>query len=266
VFNCVSSLTGNTIRKSIDIKVNVNDKIYVQADEKLLIQIVSNLLSNSIKFSATEKKIEIKADIFNDEFIEFVIKDEGIGITEENKTKLFKFEEMFSTEGTKGEKGTGLGLSLVKEIVEKHKGNIWFYSEYEKGSEFHFTIPRSANIILLVDNNENDKKLYEKLIKEIFPSYKIISVSNGYEAMNIVLDKLPSLVVTENEMPLMNGVQLIEAIRREEKNFSIPIILATGVLSDPLRNSYNNLNVLAILEKPIEHELFVEKLESALDI
>jgi CheY-like chemotaxis protein len=91
-------------------------------------------------------------------------------------------------------------------------------------------------------------------------------VSNGYEAMNIVLDKLPSLVVTENEMPLMNGVQLIEAIRREEKNFSIPIILATGVLSDPLRNSYNNLNVLAILEKPIEHELFVEKLESALDI
>ena len=266
VFNCVSSLTGNAIRKNVDIKVNVNDKLYVQADERLLIQVVTNLLSNSIKFSSPDKTIEVKADIFNDELVEFIVKDEGIGITDENKMKLFKFEKMFSTEGTKGEKGTGLGLSLVKEIVEKHKGNIWFYSEYEKGSEFHFTIPRSPNIILIVDDNESDKRLYEGLIKENFPTYQIMSVSNGYEAMNIVLDRLPSLVITENEMPLMNGIQLIESIRREEKNFSIPIILATRVLTDPLKNSYGNLNVLAILQKPIEQEVFVEKLENALDM
>ena len=266
VFNCVSSLTGNAIRKNIDIKVNVSDKIYVQADERLLIQVIINLLSNSIKFSPADKTIEMRAGIFNDEFIEFIVKDEGIGITDENKAKLFKFEKMFSTEGTKGEKGTGLGLSLVKEIVEKHKGNIWFYSEYEKGSEFHFTVPRSPNIILLVDDNENDKKLYEKLIRVNFPTYRIMSVSNGYEAMNIVFDKLPSLVVTENEMPLMNGIQLIESIRREQKNFSIPILLATRALTDAQRNSYNNLNVLAILKKPIEQELFIEKLESSLDL
>ena len=266
VFNCVSSLTGNAIRKSIDIKVNINDKIYIQADERLLTQAITNLLSNSIKFSPSGKTIEIKADIFNDEQVEFIIKDEGIGITDENKMKLFKFEKMFSTEGTKGEKGTGLGLSLVKEIVEKHKGNIWFYSEYEKGSEFHFTIPRSPNIILLVDDNENDKKLYKKLINENFPTYQVLCTSNGYEAMNIVFDKLPSLVITENEMPLMNGIQLIESIRRKEKNFTIPIILATEKLADPLMSSYSNLNVLAILQKPVDNELFVEKLDKALDM
>ena len=173
---------------------------------------------------------------------------------------------MFSTIGTKGEKGTGLGLSLVKEIVEKHKGNIWFYSEYNKGSEFHFTIPRSPNIILLVDDNRDDSKLYERLIKENFAGYQIISTSNGYEAMNIVFGKLPSVVITENEMPLMKGVQLVEAIRKEEKNFSIPIILATKALTEPLRNSYNNLGVLAILQKPINSELFVEKLDRALGV
>ena len=266
VFNCVSSLTGNAIRKNVEIKVNVNDKLYVQADERLITQVITNLLSNSIKFSPPDKIIEIRGEVFNEEFVEFVVKDEGIGITDENKTKLFKFEKMFSTDGTKGEKGTGLGLSLVKEIVEKHKGNIWFYSEYKKGSEFHFTIPRSPNIILLVDNNENDKMLCEELIKTNFPAYQVIGVSNGYEAMNIVLEKLPSLMVTENEMPLMNGIQLIESIRREEKNFTTPIILTTKSLTDTLRNSYNNLNVLAILQKPIEPGVFIEKLEIALDM
>ncbi len=266
VYNCVSSLTGNAIRKNLNIKVNISDKLYVQADEKLLIQVITNLLSNAIKFSFPEKTIEIKADIFNDEMIEFVIKDSGIGITEENKLKLFKIDKMFSTVGTSGEKGTGLGLTLVKEILEKHQGNIWFYSERDQGSEFHFTVPGSPNIILLVDDNENDKKLYEKLIMENFPTYKIINTSNGYEAMTIVFDKLPSLVVTENELPLMNGIQLIESIRREEKNFTIPVILSTGEIPDTLRDSYNNLNVLAILQKPINAGQFIGKLGLALDI
>ncbi len=266
VFNCVSSLTGNAIRKNLEIKVNVSDKIHVQADERLLSQVITNLLSNAIKFSPPGKTIEINANIFNDELIEFIVKDEGLGISDENKDKLFKIERMFSTEGTKGEKGTGLGLSLVKEIVEKHKGDIWFYSESGEGSEFHFTIPRSPNIILLVNNNAEDKNHFEGLIKTNFPAYRIMSASSGYEAMSIVFDKLPSLVITGHEMPLMNGIQLIEAIRREEKNFSIPVILTAGGITDALKNSYYNLGVFAILEKPVNQDVFIEKLDLALRI
>ncbi len=129
VFNCVSSLTGNAIRKNIEIKVEIKDTINVEADEKLLTQVVTNLLSNAIKFSPENKSIIISAAYFNNDMIEFIVKDEGTGISDANKTKLFRIEKMFSTEGTKGEKGTGLGLSLVKEIIEKHRGNIWFYSE-----------------------------------------------------------------------------------------------------------------------------------------
>ena len=69
------------------------------------------------------------------------MKDEGVGISEKNKTKLFKIDQIFFSEGTKGEKGVGLGLLLAKEIVEKHGGNLWFYSNQNEGSEFHFTIP-----------------------------------------------------------------------------------------------------------------------------
>jgi|GEM_PF-339146 len=266
VFNCVSSLTGNAIRKNIDIKVRVNEKIYVQGDERLLGQVITNLLSNAIKFSSSDKIIEIIADIFNDNLIEFIVKDQGIGISDQNKSKLFKIEKMFSTEGTKGEKGTGLGLSLVKEIIEKHKGEIWFYSEADKGSEFHFTIPRSQNIILIVDNDLQTTSICENLIKSNFPKFNIISTENGYEAMGIVLEKLPSLVITEHEMPLMNGVQLIEAIRREEKNFSIPVILLTDEISDAIRKSYQNLNVYTMLQKPLNTQQFLEKLFTGLRI
>jgi two-component system, sensor histidine kinase and response regulator len=266
VFNCISSLTGNAIRKNIEIKVNINDKIYLQADERLLMQVITNLLSNSIKFSYENRSIYMNADIFNDELIEFVIKDQGIGITQENKLKLFKIEKMFSTDGTKGEKGTGLGLLLAKEIVERHKGNIWFYSIPGKGTEFHFTIKRSPDIILVVDNNKGDQKEYEELISNNFPAYKVICTSNGYEAMQIALNKLPSLIITDDEMPLMSGVRLIESIRRDAKNFAVPIILLTRELVDEISDQCNNMSVLAILQKPINTERFKEELNKVLDL
>jgi len=266
VFNCVSSLTGNAIRKNIDIKVKVNESIFVQADERLLTQVITNLLSNAIKFSSTDKIIEITADIFNDELIEFIVKDEGLGITEDNKNKLFKIERMFSTKGTKGEKGTGLGLSLVKEIIEKHKGNIWFYSKFGRGSDFHFTIPRSPNIILLVDPGDEDNIHLEKLIKKNYSDFQVITTTNGYQAMSVVLKKLPSLVITEHEMPLMSGMQLIESIRREEKNYRIPILLVTGFDIETVKKAYQNVSVFDVLQKPVNERQIVDKLDSALKI
>ncbi|MGA7838922.1 MAG: hybrid sensor histidine kinase/response regulator, partial [Ignavibacteriaceae bacterium] len=266
VFNCVSSLTGNAIRKNIDIKVKVNENIFIQADERLLTQVITNLLSNAIKFSFTDNIIEITADIFNDELIEFIVKDEGLGISEDNKNKLFKIEHMFSTIGTKGEKGTGLGLSLVKEIIEKHKGNIWFYSKFGKGSDFHFTISRSPNIILLVDPCDEDNIHLEKLIKKNFSDFQVITTTNGYQAMGVVLKKLPSLVITEHEMPLMSGMQLIESIRREEKNYRIPILLVTGFDIETVKKAYQNVSIFDVIQKPVNERQFVEKLDFALKI
>ncbi|MHB8579813.1 MAG: hybrid sensor histidine kinase/response regulator [Ignavibacteriaceae bacterium] len=264
VYNCVSSLTGNAIRKGIEIKVTVKDSLYIHADERLIMQVITNLISNAIKFSREHETVEISGDVFNNGMAEFVVKDEGIGISEENKNKLFRIEKVFSTEGTKGEKGTGLGLSLVKEIVEKHNGSLWLYSKIGKGSEFHFTIPCSQNVILIVESNPLNRKKYEDLIHQSCASYKIITVENGYEAMEIISDNSPSLIITGHHLPLMNGLQLVESIRKVDTNFNIPILSIVPKISEDISKSYKKFGVDEVFQDPVNSQAFSDRIQKSL--
>lgn len=263
IYNCISSLTGNAIRKNLDIKVHADEDLYVQADERLITQVITNILSNAIKFSPENKTVEISAEIFNDDFVEVTVKDYGIGISEQNKMKLFRVDKMFSTEGTKGEKGTGLGLSLVKEILDKHNSQIWFYSEPGQGSEFHFTIPCSLNTILIVENNPADKVLFEKIVKKYFPSFEILTASNGFEAVSVVSSKTPSLIITDHDMPLMNGIQLIETIRTEAA-INIPVIAIVTSIDNEIQNTYQQMGIISVLQKPVDIGVFCSKIKKAL--
>ena len=127
-------------QKSIEIKTNLPVYLPVFADRAMLSTILRNLISNAIKFSHPDQKIEISVDVKNKSLL-FSVRDSGIGINSEDLKKLFKIEDCYSTLGTKNEKGTGLGLILCKEFVEKHGGKICVESESGKGSCFKFTIP-----------------------------------------------------------------------------------------------------------------------------
>lgn len=258
VFNCISNLTGNAIRKDIEIKSNVPESIFIKADERLILQALTNLVSNAIKFSQEGKSVLIKADRFNQEMVEFVVVDEGVGIPEGNQSKIFKFEKLFSTRGTKGEKGTGLGLSLVREIVERHGGQVWFYSKEGKGSEFHFTVPSAENTILLVENNKEEYLRFERLIKEQFPQFKVIGADNGFEAINYVLRQHPSVIISSHELPLMNGVQFIKSIIRGDKRFNTPVIALINSFDENVIKSYQELGVKIILSKPVDPDKLTE--------
>ncbi len=265
VFNCISALTGNAMRKNIDIKVNVPESIFIEVDERLMIQVITNLVSNAIKFSNDGKTIHISADRFNSELVEFVIRDEGIGIPENYHSRIFNFDKMFSTRGTRGERGTGLGLSLVKEIIERHKGQIWFYSKERSGSEFHFTVSSSENTILLVENNKEDYSRFEKLILENYPEFKFLGTDNGFEAINIVLKQHPSLIISSHDLPLMNGVQFVKSILRGDKRFYAPIIALVESPDDSLIKSYHEIGIRSILYKPVDLRLFNREITLALN-
>jgi len=261
--NCISSLTGNVMRKNISIKIVVQDDINIKADERLITQALTNLLSNAIKFTHEGKSIEITVGLFKEGLIEFVVKDEGIGIPENCKQKLFQFDQKYSTEGTKGEKGTGLGLMLVKEIIEKHGGDIWFYSEQNSGSEFHFTVPKARDIIFIVEDDKASTLLIRKLVGKKLPSFEIYDAENGYAAITMMQDKMPTVIITDHEMPLMNGIHLIESIRKQDETNRIPVIVIAGNLTPELKAMYRKIGVDNVLNKPFDFDVFNDLLLQA---
>ncbi|MDZ7766246.1 MAG: hybrid sensor histidine kinase/response regulator [Melioribacteraceae bacterium] len=264
VSTCVSSLIGNAIRKDIEVKQEIDDDIYVHADEKLMSQAITNLISNAIKFTPRKKSITISANKFKVGLIELIVKDEGSGISEKDQEKIFKIDQKFTMEGTEGEKGSGLGLTLVKEITERHKGEIWFYSEEGNGTEFHLTIPEAKNVILVVEDEKSLMDFYIKSIEKAATGFQIKKSNNGYEAMSTIMKTLPTAVITDHDMPLMNGYQLVEAIRKRDKNYSIPIIVISAKLTDELQEKYERLGVALILHKPVEQKELIESIKQIL--
>ncbi len=135
-------------RKSIKIECSITESLLVFADENMLKTVFRNLISNAIKFTNENGVIKINHFIFeknNDnsisKYIQIQIKDNGVGISQENLKKLFRIDEKINSKGTIGETGTGLGLILCKEFIIKNNGKIWVESEIGVGSSFIFSIP-----------------------------------------------------------------------------------------------------------------------------
>lgn len=118
--------------------------IKVIADPNMLKIIFQNLVANAIKFTNNGGKIEI--DILSKQnYAEISVSDNGIGMSEEVKSKIFQPGEQITMPGTANEKGTGLGLVLCREFIERNNGKIWVTSKMGKGSSFTFSIPVLKN-------------------------------------------------------------------------------------------------------------------------
>jgi two-component system, sensor histidine kinase and response regulator len=129
--------------KKIELINSLSDNIVACADRNMLQTIIRNLVQNAIKFTDSGGRVEINAVALQDH-IEISVSDNGVGITEEDKQKLFGSDLNFSMQGTENEGGSGLGLMLCKEFVEKHGGIIWVESQAGTGSKFVFTLPKST--------------------------------------------------------------------------------------------------------------------------
>lgn len=137
----IELLRGNAFQKRIELKwINPMD-CYAFFDQNMITTVIRNLISNAIKFTPENGRIvvEVTAD---PEKYKVSIRDNGVGISETDKAKLFRKDSNPSTIGTSQEQGTGLGLILCRDFVEKNGGKIGVDSEVGKGSTFHFTVPR----------------------------------------------------------------------------------------------------------------------------
>jgi signal transduction histidine kinase len=149
VLHDLSHLANETVRllkhtaemKNIRLISLIPFSTIVFADENMVRFIFRNLISNAIKFTNADGKVTVVATPGKDGLTEICVADNGIGIPDQYLSKLFRIDEKYKTEGTRGEQGTGLGLIICKEFALKNGGNIWCESTVGEGSKFFFRLP-----------------------------------------------------------------------------------------------------------------------------
>lgn len=139
----LSSVSGMASAKEINLEVNISEEdkhTILIVDTPKILQVINNLLTNAIKFTHKEGKISVQVSK-KENLLLTEVSDNGIGIEEEDLSRIFdKFEKIHRT-GTNEEPGTGLGLAICKNLVELHGGSIWVESKVNEGSKFSFTLP-----------------------------------------------------------------------------------------------------------------------------
>jgi signal transduction histidine kinase len=143
VNEAVERFGGKAKEKEIELgALLINRPITAYADPDMLRQVLDNLLGNALKFTGNGGRISVDAAKKGKEIAVSVV-DNGMGMTKEDQSRIFKrFVQLVRIPGA-GEKGTGLGLVIVKSLVEAQGGRIWVESEPGKGSKFTFTIPQA---------------------------------------------------------------------------------------------------------------------------
>jgi two-component system, OmpR family, sensor histidine kinase VicK len=121
----------------------LDNMVELNINREKIWRVLSNLIVNAIKFSPVGEAIKVRAIQKHDNVI-ISVKDQGIGIPEKMKDKVFNMFTEAKRPGTLGEKSFGLGLSISKQIIEKHNGKIWFESEAGKGTTFYINLPKSV--------------------------------------------------------------------------------------------------------------------------
>ncbi len=263
--NSIQIMSGAAMQKNVELVSDLEFDAFIHADENLLLQVFNNLISNAIKFTKPEGHIRVRAEhLVDKQRFQFRVKDSGIGIKEEDIPKLFNVESKFTTNGTEGEKGSGLGLSLVYDIVKKHGGDIAVESEYGSGTEFIFTFPTASTKILLADDVKTNRVLYSKLLKSLVPNYDIVEAENGKEAFDIISKSQPALVITDHQMPVMSGYDMVKQLELSDLKYKPPVIILSSELNESIIESYHELGIEFVFNKPVNLSTFKIALDKSL--
>lgn len=255
----------------------------LQTDGTKLIQIISNLLVNALKF--TKQGYINFGYALKDAMVEFFVEDTGIGIPSDMQSEVFERFRQVEDSVSRQFGGSGLGLSISKAYVEMLGGTIWMKSELGKGTTFYFTIPykpikkeiitgnKPADEVklatktpktLLVAEDEDSNFLYIEEVLKALP-VSVIRAINGLEAVEVCkANNTISLVLMDMKMPVMDGCEATRIIKGLIP--SLPIIAQTAYSTDA-----DKVRVLAcgcddFISKPIDRNLLISKLEKQLYI
>lgn len=284
---CTASLQlANGMAKQKDLNIhfdNHSTDLVFAADAKRMKQVLVNLLSNAIKFTPENGEIglELSEDLDTDEVI-FSVWDTGIGIAEEEKSRLFKPFVQLETGLSRRYNGTGLGLSLVNYIVSLHSGRVTVDSKPGEGSRFSVILPKEqagaarlelidlkpsrqnveskpignigqGRVAMVIDDNE----LIAETLRDFLASagFKPIVYLSGVSALKNILNDQPDLILCDIQMPIMDGYEVIRHIRKlGDRYTSVPIVAVTALVMNNDEQKSLDAGADYYLAKPISLE------------
>jgi PAS domain S-box-containing protein len=261
----------------------------IVGDRDRLIQVVINLISNAIKFTPAGT-VTCRAH-FQQGNVTVSITDQGIGIALEDQPKVFEKFKQVGEVMTDKPKGTGLGLPICKQIVEHHKGQLWVESQLGQGSTFAFSLPSLVEMpaepmamplnslvqqlkenvdravpasyeqknILVVDDEPHIRELLRQELET--EGYLIRTAQDGIEALQLVKECPPDLIILDVMMPNISGFDLAAVLKNNPATMNIPTIILS-IIQDKERGY--RLGIDRYLNKPIDTELLLRDIKTLL--
>lgn len=280
----IAPFTPQFEEKEVSFEVEVDEKLKrsVLADPTRLNQVLTNLLSNALKFTSKGSvKLAVKAVKVNSDSMsmEFSVTDSGIGISEENKAKIFEQFTQADVKTTRKYGGTGLGLAISQKLVYLMGGELKVDSKYHKGSSFYFEVEfpvhnsqkkayiSSGNVlkndkqlkgvrVLIAEDNPINMMIASRFLDKWGVSYE--KAKNGLEAVNLFGKGEFDVVLMDLEMPEMDGYGALDAIRK--LNAGIPAIAFTAAVFDNMKENLSGFGFNDYLQKPFRPEDLQSKL------
>ncbi len=313
VKNIQSTMLSGCVAKNIELTLDLDKKIddlefLLLGDEARLRQVVTNFLSNAQKFTPVGGKIQISTQLTKANEnqnhcaeIYLAVTDNGIGISKENQTKLFKnFSQVHASNaaaelnGLQNIKGTGLGLAIISSIVSSYNGTFGVISSENSGSTFWFKIlfqlttekrqvlekltssekAKSRQImsssikklnILVADDSLPTRKIMSKVMQNL--GHSCTTVEDGLQALNLINSPGVSfdLLISDSHMPNLDGQGLIKTLRNQ--HFSLPIIVLTGSISSfEEEKQFIKLGANASLIKPVKAETLDKMIKNVMKL
>lgn len=267
--------------------IDTNIPEWILVDETRLIQVLSNLTSNAIKFSETKGNINLSIKLMDKtdgkSTFKISVKDSGIGITNEDQKTLFQSFHQLDNSSTKNFGGTGLGLAISKELVRSMGGDIgvvstlglgstfWFTFQAEESTPDHVQLPTAEPSIskqfvgkepeiLLVDDNDVNRRVANIILSK--SGCIVTEARDGFEAIKTAGEQRFDLILMDIQMPKMDGTKAAEKIRELNLTPPPPIIAMTAYSMEEDRQRFLDAGLDDYLAKPIKADLLINKVKN----
>lgn len=297
LFNDIRNLVSFKAKeKELDLIFNISSELPVRlyGDEIRITQIVINLLTNAIKYTE-EGKVTLTVSHVSDDSgradICVVVEDTGIGMKQEEMSRLFEAFQRLDVEHNRKIEGTGLGMSIVVKLLEQMGSRLEVSSEYGKGSRFSFVLSQkvvdSSAIgdfshavvemknkqlndenryvnnyakILLVDDNAMNLRVALSLLKPTGVSVEF--AKSGKACLELVKNRKYDMILLDHLMPEMDGIETLSKLKQMDNGRDVPVIALTANVMSGARDMYIGHGFTDFLEKPIEFEKLINILKT----